>query len=135
MSLLILGFSRGRHFCFTLLGVFGGGGSHPGTIVMSCSSSPHAVSIARPVAFDHVVEFSPIDWSEIVMSNTRVPPQSRIRDLQSQIVCLRGGLIYETLAQFVISKQLYFPALRLRCVWGFSVRRTKHHPGRPPPTI
>src|SRR5438876_6960760 len=108
---------------------------NPRALFPRLDARPQPISIARPIALDHVVELVPIDRTEIVMPTLAVPLELGIRYGDAEIIRLRHGLIDEALPQLVVGQNLDLPLRRLRAVHGISVGRAEHHQRWPPPAV
>src|SRR5882757_9375073 len=71
--------SRSRLRFRVLFGIGHGSPTHPGSVLPGAHPGRKALSVARPVAADHLPEFLPIDRTIVVVTAGLVPLQIRVR--------------------------------------------------------
>src|SRR3954453_20089592 len=89
--------------------VSGGRFTHPPSVLVRRTPSLEPLTIARPVALQHCLKFTPVNGSEVVVLRRLVPGERRVGNRQSQEIRLRSRDINEFLAQLVIGEALDLP--------------------------
>src|SRR5882724_8260478 len=102
---------RGAGALALLLGMGACGVPDPGARGVSAAPRGEPFGIARTIAFQDLLEFGPVDRSELMLLLDRVPPQQWIGNGEAQKLGLRHGEINELLPQFIVREALDFPAL------------------------
>ena len=102
---------------------------------MGLAPGTETLKITWAVALDDIIEFCPIDLSEVVMAGVLVPLQIAIRYRETEKICLGHGLVDEPLPELVVGQQFDFPPDRLRSMRRLRIGWAKHHERRPPPTV
>ena len=65
--------------------------ANPRAVFPRLDARPHPVAVARSVALDHLVEFLPVDFAEVVVPALLVPPDLGVGQGQAEGVRLRDG--------------------------------------------
>src|SRR4029079_6260043 len=71
--------------------------AHPRTVLPCFHARTQAVAIARAVALQHVVEFAPINRTEIVVPFRFIPFEVWVGHRDAEKIGLRNGLVDESL--------------------------------------
>src|SRR5690606_25588030 len=76
-----------------LLGIGRHGLSYPSALFVGTHPCTQALPVTRAIAFQHFVEFVPVDFSELVVAGLVIPLQIWVGNGQAKIFGLRHSLI------------------------------------------
>src|SRR5713101_10167556 len=102
--------SQGCGALALLLGMGARGVSYPRSGGVGVAARGKPFRIARPIAFQHLIELGPIDRPELMLLLGLVPAQQWIGNDEVQELGLRHGEIDELLPQFIVRETLDLPA-------------------------
>ncbi|MNI68133.1 hypothetical protein D3C73_1238080 [compost metagenome] len=69
-----------------------------------------------PAAFNHLVQFTPVDFAKAIVAAGFIPDQIGIRGAHPQGLQLRHGIVDKLLPQLVVAVTLDLPGHALRAV-------------------